>query len=383
VLGNAHTWFDRHPVAGDAGLAAVLLALALSTFANARYDATPAAIVVTVLLVAPLVLRRRAPVAAFAAIMLGCAAELLLVDKFLAATGAALIALYTLVAYAPRAPAAAGYAITLAGAVAFALRDGYFTENSASVTWLLIAAQLTVAAALGDRRRARVRDRARLEERARLLAAELEHEAALAAAAERARIAREPHDIVAHSLSVVVAQADGGRYAADRDPAAARTALTTISTTARDALAEMRRAVGTLRDEPDAPLRPQPGAEEVGTLVARTRAAGLPVELTEEGRPRALAPAAGLAIYRVAQEALTNVLKHAGRGASAHVTLRWEPEQVTVVVRDDGTGAPAGDGRGRGLAGMRERVEPRGGTVTAGPRSDGGFEVRAVIPAGS
>jgi signal transduction histidine kinase len=383
VLGRAHSWFDRHPMAGDAALAAVVMALALSTFANSRYDATAAAIVVSMLLVAPLALRRSAPVAAFAAVMLACAAELLLVDQFLAATGAALIALYALVAYAPRALAAAGYAVTLAGAVAFALRDGYFTENRPAVTWLSIAAQLTVAAALGDRRRARLRDRERLEERARLLAAALEHEAALAAAAERARIARELHDVVAHSLSVVVAQADGGRYAADRDPAAAHTALTTIATTARDALAEMRRAVGVLRDEPGAPLHPQPGAEAVETLVARTRAAGLPVELAEEGRPQTLAPAAGLAVYRVAQEALTNVLKHAGAGASARVTLRWEAEQVTVVVRDDGAGAPDGDGRGRGLAGMRERVEPRGGTVTAGPRADGGFEVQAVIPVGS
>jgi signal transduction histidine kinase len=107
------------------------------------------------------------------------------------------------------------------------------------------------------------------------------------------------------------------------------------------------------------------------------------VELAQEGRPRALAPGAGLAVYRVAQEALTNVLKHAGPGASARVTLRWEPEQVTVVVRDDGAGTAGSDGRGRGLLGMRERVEPRGGTVTAGPRPDGGFEVQAAIPTGA
>jgi signal transduction histidine kinase len=321
-------------------------------------------------------------VAVFAAVMLACLLELVLVDEFLAATTSALVALYTLVAYAPRAPAAIGYGITLCGAVPFALRHGYFTSD-AGLAWLALAAQLSLAAALGDRRRARLRDRERLEERARLLAAELEHEAALAAAAERARIARELHDVVAHSLSVVIAQADGGRYAAERDPAAARSALGTISTTAREALTEMRRALGALREDADAPLRPQPGAGEVRRLVDRTRAAGLPVELAEEGRPRPLAPAAGLAVYRVAQEALTNVLKHAGPGASARVTLRWEPEQVTVVVRDDGAGAGAGDGHGRGLPGMRERVEPRGGTVAAGPHPDGGFEVRAAIPVGS
>jgi signal transduction histidine kinase len=360
-------------MAGDAALAAIVLALSLSTFTNDRYDATTSAVVLSVVLSAPLILRRKAPVAVFAVVMVGCAAELLLVDQFLAATGAALVALYTLVAYAPRALAAAGYAITLAGAVPYALRNGYSTSDSEIVTWLVLAAHLTLAAALGDRRHARLRDRAQLEERARLLAAELEHEAELAAAAERARIARELHDVVAHSLSVVIAQADGGRY----DEAAARTALTTISTTAREALAEMRRA---LRADADAPLQPQPGAQEVRTLVARTRAAGLAVDLAEEGRPRPLGAGTGLTVYRVAQEALTNVLKHAGPGASAQVTLRWEPEQVTVVVRDDGAGATTTDDRGRGLTGMRERVEPRGGTLTAGPRPEGGFEVRAAIP---
>jgi signal transduction histidine kinase len=156
--------------------------------------------------------------------------------------------------------------------------------------------------------------------------------------------------------------------------------LTTIAATAREALAEMRRTLGLLHEEP--------GVPDIKALVARTRAAGLPLELAEEGSPRPLAPGAGLALYRVAQEALTNVLKHAGPGASAQVTLHWEPERVTVVVRDDGAGAGGGDGRGRGLAGMRERVGPHGGTVRAGPRPDGGFEVRAAIlatprPAGS
>jgi signal transduction histidine kinase len=211
---------------------------------------------------------------------------------------------------------------------------------------------------------------------------ELEHEreekAKLAVAEERARIARELHDVVAHSLSVVIAQADGGRYAASHQAAA--DALTTISKTARQAQAEMRRALGLLGDK-QAPLTPQPGPGEIPALVARTRAAGVRVELTEEGEPRALAPAAGLAVYRVAQEALTNVLKHAGPRARATVLLRWEPGTVTVVVRDDGAAAHAPDGGGRGLAGMRERVEPRGGTLSAGPRPDGGFEVKAAIPA--
>jgi signal transduction histidine kinase len=372
VLGRVHSWLDRHPPAGDAGLAALILALSLSTLTSAQYEATTAAVVVSVVLVAPLAWRRRAPVAVFAAVLVGCAAELVVADQFLAATAAALVALYTLVAYAPRRLAAAGYAVTLAGALAFALRPGLFSSDATGLIWLELAAQLTVAAALGDRRRARLRERERL-------AAQLEQEGELAAAAERARIARELHDVVAHSLAVVVAQADGGRYAAQRDPAAAESALATIAGTARDALAEMRRALAA----PGAPRHPQPGPGDLGALVARTRAVGLPVELAEEGRPRPLGAGAGLAVYRVAQEALTNVLKHAGPGASAQVTLRWEPERVTVVVRDDGAGPAAGDGRGRGLLGMRERVEPRGGTLTAGPRPDGGFEVRAAIPTGA
>jgi signal transduction histidine kinase len=355
VLGRVHSWIDAHPLAGDAALAVLVLLLSLSTFTGERYEATTGALVLSVLLSAPLVLRRRAPLAVFAAVMAGCAAELLLVDQFLAATGAALIALYTLVAYAPRSLAAAGYAITLAGAVPFALRSGYFTSDSALVTWLVLAAHLTLAAALGDRRRARLRA--------------LEQETTLAAVTERARIERELHDVVAHALSVVIAQADGGRYA----PGQAEAALTTIAATAREALAEMRRALGLLGDER--------GAADIEALVARTRAAGLAVELAEEGRPRPLPPAAGLAVYRVAQEALTNVLKHAGPEACAHVTLRWEPGRVTVVVRDNGVGPGDSDGGGRGLAGMRERVEPRGGTVSAGPRPEGGFEVRAAIPA--
>ncbi len=232
--------------------------------------------------------------------------------------------------------------------------------------------------------------------------------------------------VQAEHFSQGFAQADGGRYAAERDPRAAADALHTIARTAREAQAEMRRALGVLGERPDAPLRPQPGVDDLAELVARTREAGLGVELVHDGHPRPLAPAAGLAVYRVVQEALTNVLKHAGRNARARVVLRWEAEQVTVLVTDDGgdagrdgasagdpaataggghgrDGASAGDaaataggghGRdgatangagtasdGRGLAGMRERVQARGGTFSACRAAGGGFEVRAAIPA--
>ena len=382
MLARAHSWLDRHPVAGDTGLATVLLAFSLSTLTGETSHAGAAGVVLSLLLIVPLALRRRAPVAVFAVVMLACGAELLFLDEFIAANAGALVALYTLVAYAPRRLAAIGFAVALAGSVPFAtlLEDGSSADTF--VAWLVLVVHLTLAAVLGDRMHARLLEREGLEERTRMLAAERDQQATIAAAAERARIARELHDVVAHSLSVVIAQADGGRYAARQDPSAAVAALHTIATTAREAQAEMRRALGILGDRSDAPMQPQPGVGELGSLVARTREAGLAVELIEEGRSRPLAPAAGVTLYRVAQEALTNVLKHAGPEARASVALRWEPERVTLVVRDDGSGAgAAGDGRGRGLVGMRERVEPRDGTLTAGPHPDGGFEVRAELPA--
>ena len=230
MLSRAHEWLDRHPVTADVALALTVLAFSLSTMTGERNDATPAAIVATVLLIAPLAVRRRAPVAVFAAVMAACALELVLVDQFLAANVAALIALYTLVAYAPRNLAALGFATALAGTIPFTLRVDDFTSDSKLLTWLVLAVHVALAAMLGDRRHAQLEQRARL--------------ATLAAAEERARIARELHDIVAHSLSVVIAQADGGRY----DPQSATTALTTIARTAREAQKEMRRALGLLGD---------------------------------------------------------------------------------------------------------------------------------------
>ena len=381
VLARAHSWLDRHPLAGDTGLALVLLGFSLSTLSSETSHVGAAGIVFSVALTAPLALRRRAPVAVFAIVMLACGAELLFLDEFIAANAGALVALYTLVAYAPRRLAAVGFGVALAGSVPFATLFDDASSADALVTWLVLVVHLTLAAVLGDRMHARLQEHAGLKERTRMLAAERDQQATIAAAAERARIARDLHDVVAHSLSVVIAQADGGRYAAEQDPGAATAALHTIAATAREAQAEMRRALGILSERPGAPLRPQPGVDELGALVARTHEAGLVVELSEEGRPRPLSPGAGVTLYRVAQEALTNVLKHAGPGAAARVELRWEPDRVTLVVRDDGSASRAtGDGRGRGLVGMRERVEPRGGTLSVGPHPEGGFEVRAEIP---
>ncbi|WP_062389827.1 sensor histidine kinase [Demequina iriomotensis] len=237
-----------------------------------------------------------------------------------------------------------------------------------------LAAALLAARLVIERRRAR----AVAEERARDGAAAL----ALAASNERARIAREMHDVVAHTLSVVVAQADGGRFAGRADPAAALGSLDTIADVSRSALAEMRALLGILRDgDGDADMGPQPSLSDIPELVAQMREGGLVVSYVTTGTPRPLPIGAGLAAYRIVQEALTNVLKHAGPHVTAFVQLRWEEDALAVAVSDDGRGAAArGDGAGLGIAGMAERATVFGGTLTAGPRAGGGFLVRARLP---
>lgn len=208
---------------------------------------------------------------------------------------------------------------------------------------------------------------------------------ALAASDERARIAREMHDVVAHTLTVVVAQADGGRFAAKTDPEAAAHTLDTIADVGRSALTEMRALLGVLRDsDGEAAMGPQPSLADIPALVAATREGGLDVSYVTTGTPRPLPIGAGLALYRVAQEALTNVLKHAGPAATAFVQLTWEADAVMLTVSDDGRGAAAHtDGGGQGLAGMTERATIFGGTLRAGPKAGGGYLVRARLPLGT
>lgn len=206
---------------------------------------------------------------------------------------------------------------------------------------------------------------------------------ALAASDERHRIARELHDVVAHTLSVVVAQADGGRFAARTDPGAAARTLDTIAEVARSALTEMRALLGVLRGaDGEAALGPQPSVGDIPALVARTREGGLEVSFVTTGTPRPLPIGAGLALYRVAQEGLTNVLKHAGPAARAFLQLTWGADDVTLTVSDDGRGAAASatDDAGTGIEGMRQRVTAFGGVLTAGPKAGGGFVLRARLP---
>lgn len=204
-----------------------------------------------------------------------------------------------------------------------------------------------------------------------------------AVAAERVRVARELHDVLAHDLSVMVIQAQGARRMVERDPDAAAEAADLIGSTGRDALTELRRLFGSVRHGEGEDLSGPPGLARLEELVGRARAAGLPVELRTEGEPAPLAPGMDIAAYRIVQEALTNAYKHAGR-AQAIVTVTHFPGLVMLEVVDDGRGAPEVDAAefsgGHGLVGMRERVEVYGGQVEAGPRQGGGFRVVARLP---
>jgi signal transduction histidine kinase len=327
---------------------------------------TTAEVLVSLALVAPLALGPRAPVAVFATVMAAGLAQVAVTEHVLMADLAPLIVLYYLIVHGPGRIAPIGLGVALAGGVAMSALLSFpsvldrFVLGTAVVTSYVL-----LAALLADRR---VRSRARLA----ALEAERDQQAEIGAAQERARIARELHDVVAHSLAVMVAQADGGRYAASADPGAAGRALAQIGATGRDALAQMRRLLGVLR-----------AGEEGGDLpglVRRLAAAGLPVELEVEDPARELPADVRLCIHRVAQEALTNVLKHADSPRRVEVVLRYLGDEVDLTVRDDGRGTAAGDGQGNGLAGMRERVAQHSGTLRAGPRAGGGYEVHARVP---
>ncbi len=255
------------------------------------------------------------------------------------------------------------------------------------VIWLLVIGVWWT----GDVLRSREREALVAQERATRLELEREHEAERAASAERGRIARELHDVIAHSLSVMVIQASAARRMLDQDQAAVHGSLDAIEQTGRTAMVEMRRLLGVVRrDEPSetAPMAPQPSLESLGTLIDDMRGAGLEVDVRIEGDRRPLAPGVDVSAYRIVQEALTNALRHA-RAARTEVVLRYLPGALEVSVIDDGSAVggqdPAGgrdesDAPGHGLVGMRERVALLHGELEAGPRPEGGFAVRALLP---
>jgi signal transduction histidine kinase len=377
----------QHPFAVDAALAAATFVVMVVLPAGSYWPSEGTALVLGTALIVPLAWRRRAPVPAAGVVIAAGLLELVLLDAFLAANYAALVMVYSLAAYAPRWAGRAGLGIGLAGAVLAAVR--YFSYEAGDALVLSagsIGVAVVAAWALGDLRRARMQRQAAMEERAQLLELERDQEMRLAATAERARIARELHDVVAHSLSVVIAQADGGRYAGKADPEAATGALEAIAATGRQALTDMRSLLGVLREGGGDEYAPQPDVAAIPALVEDVRASGLDVDLIIEGTPRAMPAGPQLAAYRIVQESLTNVLKHAGPAGRAWVRLQWRPDALELSVLDDGRGASAAmvdaDGKGQGVRGMHERAWLHGGRLEAAPRAGGGFGVHAALPYG-
>ncbi|SEG28102.1 Signal transduction histidine kinase [Thermomonospora echinospora] len=390
MVRRAWAWWRAHKALVDLVFVAPLLLV--SVLSVSAYTAPPhgapagpipepvyAALVAGLLL--PLVVRRRWPVQVFLWIAAVSFGQWLFDVTVILANMGVLIAMYTVAANCSFRWMVTAGLIGELGAVLAALR--YTVEPGArKYTVVMLSAVVAGVWILGvyiSTRRAYLRS---LEERAARLERERDTQVQIAMAAERARIARELHDVVAHNVSVIVVQADGASFAIETDTERARRALEAISATGRLALAEMRRLLGVLREGDDAgSYAPQPGVAQLTDLVEQIRGSGLPLDFRVEGVPVELPPGMQLTIFRIVQESLTNTLKHGGPGASARVRLHYGDEAIEVTVADDGRGAAArDDGLGHGLAGMRERAAVYGGSVRAGPRAGGGFEVVARLP---
>jgi signal transduction histidine kinase len=295
-----------------------------------------------------------------------------------------LIAIYTVAAHVPlrEAIVAAGiYVVGMALSLIGFSRDSGSSFDVVFADFLVNLLALILAWTVGVTIRTRRAYVAALEARAELLEREREDNARLAVALERGRIAREMHDVVAHNVSVVVVQAAAAERMVETDPERARQAMRDVAATGRQALTEMRRLLGVLRDgDASDDLGPQPGVAELRALAGTVEDAGMQVELSVQGEERPLPASAALSVYRIVQEALTNSLRHAGP-ARARVILRYLPDALEVQVSDNGVGVvPPAEHGGHGLIGMRERVALFGGELTAGPRPEGGYAVVARIP---
>jgi signal transduction histidine kinase len=340
--------------------------------------------VVDVLLIVPLLLRRRAPVVAFTTVSLLLMGQAVLLDDVRYGDVALLFGLYAIAAYGPRWAGWAGLATGLLGTVVATTRWYLSPDDPAGTVAVFVALGTVVFASwlLGYLARTRRAYVASLESRAAQLERDASQQAQIATAAERARIAREMHDVVAHSLSVMVVQADGALYAARKRPELAVDTLRTISATGRASLSEMRQLLGLLRDETtETTMAPLPGGGDIPDLVEQLRDSGLPITLSVLGDLDRLDAATGLTAYRIVQEALTNTLRHGGADVSAAVDLRVTTDSIRIRVDDDGHGATASDdGHGHGIVGIRERIALHAGTIEAGPRPGGGFRVDATVP---
>ncbi|GAA1832846.1 sensor histidine kinase [Microlunatus capsulatus] len=371
-----------------------VLAATVAVLVGVPYAASgdPLAAAASVILASALVVRRLVPAAALAVGAAGALGQLLTLGQPMVGIVVVPMLVYAAARWGSHVVSRAGLALGLVGAVLGPARWalGVYSSSAALVYFAMgvtgCAGIVLAAYLVGRRRREDVENRRERQlselERSQLRLAEQEQRAAVAAVDERNRIARELHDIVAHSLSVIVVQAEGGRALASKRPEKGPEVLGTIAETSREALEEMRRMVGLLRSggagaEPTSYV-PTPGLDDIPDLVRKTSATA---RLATFGAPPPVSQALGLTAYRIVQEAMTNTLKHAGPAATAQVTLAFTATAVEIEVSDDGRGAAAtGDGQGHGLRGMHERVALHGGTLTAGPRPTGGFAVRASLP---
>jgi signal transduction histidine kinase len=410
-VSSVYGWLSRHPRLVDGVPAALLLLLGIGTGVSSvsrneqvvspagqtvssapvsAFGAHPTLLLLVLILLGlavPVVFRRTYPVQAFTVAAVSGAMQVVFITRPLGTDLSLLILLYTLAAYRPRRQSIPGLCVCLAGSFMATLR---WTHNGlvqqVLLAGVIFSGTALVAWVLGDSMQYRRAYLTSLEDRAARLERERDAQAQIATAAERARIARELHDIIAHNVSVMVVQADGASYALRSEPERTAQALTAISQTGRHALNEMRRLLGVLRSgDEQADLTPVPGLDQLRELLEQARDAGMSVSLTLEGLVRPLTEGAELAAYRVVQESLTNTRKHGGLGAAAAVTMRYEPNGLLLRVTDDGLGAlgPAAEGPGHGLTGMRERIEMYGGTVDAGPLTSGGYQVTAWVPDGA
>ncbi|MEU3413075.1 MULTISPECIES: sensor histidine kinase [unclassified Streptomyces] len=392
-----YDFLRRHPFWVDTFWAVVLFGM--SAVSEVRFDGStdhhgslPAGMAVSALLCAVVALRRRFPEPMLLVAVVTGLAQLVLDVQTTVADFAMLVITYTVAAIGARWSSRLALSVSLCAAPLAQIR--WPQEQTGFAGQIAIAVFQTVpfvlAWVLGDSMRTRRAYFAQLEERAARLEKEREAQSKVAVAAERARIARELHDVVAHNVSVMVVQADGAAYVMDTAPDQARKALETISSTGRQALAEMRRLLGVLRTgehQESGEYVPQPDVEQIDDLVEQCRSSGLPVDFKVEGTPRPLPSGVELTAYRIVQEALTNTRKHGGPNAGASVRLVYFDDGLGLLVEDDGKGAPhelyeegGADGRGHGLIGMRERVGMVGGTLDAGPRPGGGFRISALLP---
>ena len=376
-----------NPLVVDVGLALALFGITLgetATLTGCSCVSTADTwwtVLFMALVTLPLALRRRYPFAVLCVI--GAAKVLdsnilnIPPDPF-TAVFPVLLAVYTCAAYARRSLAYIAGGVTLVALVVFNIPDAGRDFGNFASQFVLIGGAWIVGPNPWYRRQ----QGALLRERAERAEQEREERARLAALEERGRIAREIHDVVAHSVGVVAVQAGAARAVVDRDPEQAREALAAIEGVSRETMSELRRLLGVLREPgEDAGLAPQPGLGRLGQLAEQFRRTGLQVEVTERGGRRDLLPGLDLSAYRVVQEALTNSLKHSG-ATVARVLVSYGADALDLEVSDEGGNGDASRaplGTGQGLVGMRERVAMFGGTLQAGP-TDGGFVVRARFP---